>query len=43
MYKKLLLLLEKRQALDKEILAVEELVSSYRLLRANERLQQSRG
>jgi hypothetical protein len=50
--KKLLLLLEKRQALatnhplrmaelDKEILAAEELVNSYRLLRANERLQQS--
>lgn len=37
--KELLLLLEKRQALDKEILAVEEVVSSYQLLRANERLQ----
>jgi hypothetical protein len=47
--KKLLLLLEKQQALptnhpfsmaklDEEILAVEELVRSYRVLRANERL-----
>jgi hypothetical protein len=50
--KKLFLLLEKRQALpmnrpysmaklNEEIAAVEELINSYRLLFANERLQRS--